>query len=619
MDNVTIELSGYSFEYTGSAIEPEVTSVKVSGVAVTEGTDYTVSYENNVEVGEATVVITGIGRFAGETRRVSFTITPKTEPEAPVDNVTIELSGYSFEYTGSAIEPEVTSVKVSGVAVTEGTDYTVSYENNVEVGEATVVITGIGRFAGETRRVSFTITPKTETEPPADPVDPVTVTLSGDSFEYTGSEIKPTVSVLNGTNTLTEGVHFEVEYSDNINAGEATVTVRGLGDAYSGHVRTAKFEITKRAVKVTAADQTITKGEDIESGAFSVTNLVEGHVPTASLLPSTTDVTDNGTITPTAISISAAGVDVTANYAITPVAGKLIINPAAPGGLVEGNLRISLEKYSYSYTGSEIKPKVTVVLDGKTLAEGKDYDVFYTDNVNLGKATVTLVGKGDFENESRRINFNITPRVITPQIALSGYSFVFNNRAHRPAVTVYDGNRALSSSEYIVGYKDNVNIGIATVTVRDAAGGNYVLKETSATFRIVSHIPYRIIYGNGSGWIRNASYCLTFACNGDYANFRGIFVDGMRVDPAYYSSSSGSTVVTLYPNLLRLLGNGWHYLTFEYVDGYSTAVFYVGPPSINAPVTGDDSSLGLLSAVMALGIMGSVSALVLLRRKKNRS
>ncbi|MBR4554279.1 MAG: hypothetical protein IKO27_01655 [Ruminococcus sp.] len=63
---------------------------------------------------------------------------------------------------------------------------------------------------------------------------------------------------------------------------------------------------------------------------------------------------------------------------------------------------VSIPYQSYSYTGEEIKPAVTVKLGDKTLTEGKDYTVRYTDNVNVGHAGLTVIGKGKYCGAVRR-------------------------------------------------------------------------------------------------------------------------------------------------------------------------------------------------------------------------
>ncbi len=62
---------------------------------------------------------------------------------------------------------------------------------------------------------------------------------------------------------------------------------------------------------------------------------------------------------------------------------------------------VTVAEGEYRYIASEIKPQVTVTLKGSTLKEGTDYDVFFSDNVIPGLASVTVEGKGNYEGNAR--------------------------------------------------------------------------------------------------------------------------------------------------------------------------------------------------------------------------
>ena len=62
-----------------------------------------------------------------------------------------------------------------------------------------------------------------------------------------------------------------------------------------------------------------------------------------------------------------------------------------------------------TYTGKALKPAPKVVLKGKTLKAGKDYTVSYKNNVNVGKATVTIKGKGSYTGTKTK-TFKINPK-----------------------------------------------------------------------------------------------------------------------------------------------------------------------------------------------------------------
>ena len=69
--------------YTGKALEPAVT-VTLGGRTLVAGTDYTLSYKDNVGPGTATVTVTGKGNFTGS-KSVSFAIAARTFPDVPAD------------------------------------------------------------------------------------------------------------------------------------------------------------------------------------------------------------------------------------------------------------------------------------------------------------------------------------------------------------------------------------------------------------------------------------------------------------------------------------------------------------------------------------------------------
>ena len=137
-------LSYTSCTYSGSAKKPAVT---ISGLK--SGTDYTVSYVNNVNVGTASVKIKGKDKYKG-TISLDFTIKAASMSDFASN---VKLSYTSCTYSGSAKKPTVT---ISGLK--SGTDYTVSYSNNTNVGKAKVVITGRGNYTGTTTK-TFTIKP----------------------------------------------------------------------------------------------------------------------------------------------------------------------------------------------------------------------------------------------------------------------------------------------------------------------------------------------------------------------------------------------------------------------------------------------------------------------------
>ncbi len=221
--------------YTGEAIKPGIT-VTYGNATLKKGTDYTLSYSDNVDVGTATITITGKGKYTGS-KTVTFTI---TDEQTSIKTATVSLSYTSKTYSGKALKPTPT-VTINGVELTKGTDYSVSYSNNTNVGTATVTIKGKGLYTGTTTK-TFKIT--------ARKISSATATLSYTKKAYTGSKLKPSVTLTYNDVTLTKNTDYTVSYSNNTKLGKATVTITGKGN-FTG-TKTKYFYIIPKAVKITS-------------------------------------------------------------------------------------------------------------------------------------------------------------------------------------------------------------------------------------------------------------------------------------------------------------------------------------------------------------------------------
>ena len=149
LNNGLITLSETSYVYDGTYKKPAAT-VTFGGKVLQEGKDYTISYRNNLNVGVTTVIATGMGDYTGYTSK-NFTITKRA-----MAGGTVSVAS-SVSFTGSNITPSVT-VKVAGRTLTSGTDYTVSYSNNKNVGTSNVYVYGKGNYSG-TLSAKFDILP----------------------------------------------------------------------------------------------------------------------------------------------------------------------------------------------------------------------------------------------------------------------------------------------------------------------------------------------------------------------------------------------------------------------------------------------------------------------------
>ena len=200
--------------YTGNELTQTVT-VTVNGKTLTVGTDYTVSDLTGTEPGSYPVTVAGTGNYTGTVTK-SFEIA-----KADISSAEITYDAGPYGYTGKEWKPEV-AVSFNDAALTADTDYTVSYENNINAGTAKIIITGIGdHFTGSTEK-TFTINSAEISGCTFAPIADVT---------YNTKAHTPEVTVAISGRTLEADKDYTVSYSEDcINAGTVTVTVTGKGN-----------------------------------------------------------------------------------------------------------------------------------------------------------------------------------------------------------------------------------------------------------------------------------------------------------------------------------------------------------------------------------------------------
>lgn len=356
--------------YTGSQIKP-VPKIKNGTTTLKNGTDFTLTYQNNVNKGTAKVYIKGKGNYSGSCS-LTFSITAR-----PVS--TLKITVPSATYNGKAQKPAVT-VKYNNYKFKNGTDYTLSYKNNTKIGTATVTVKGKGKLSG-TKSVTFKINAK--------PIKNAVITYNN-SLTYNGSALSPAVTVKYGNTTLKKNTDYTVAYSNNVNAGTGTITITGKG-IYGGSVKKT-FTIKKLGISATAVSGTGNK----------------------------------------------------------------------------------------AYTGSAIKPVPAVKVGGRTLKNGTDFTVSYKNNTEPGTATLSVTGKGNYSGSVSK-TFKITARAIN-DVEVTVPDTVFTGVQVRPDVVVSYGNyQFINNSDYTLSFKDNVNIGTASVVV---TGKNHLSGSRTVTFPI---------------------------------------------------------------------------------------------------------------------------------------
>lgn len=414
-------------------------------------------------------------------------------------------------------------------------------------------------------------------------VDQITSMEEPAGETYSGKAYEPNVTVTNYKGEiLANGTDYTVSYSNNVNAGEAAVTVTGAGN-YGGTLQ-AHFKIAPLPAAVTPKDQTIVYGKDISIEEFTVTGLLDGHSASVTLTPSTENLTVDGTITASNAVITAGTGDVTANYTITYGApAKLVIQPDTSkiDGLTVDNVTTANE--------ADIQA-VQQMLEN---AESTD------------PAWEAIGGKCDALLEA-----------LIPQ---KNAEAVEDTIGKLPETAAPDDEAA---AEKILAAKEAYDALTNQEKALVAAAAREKLEALAAALT-----SYDIIKGDGSSW--DGSSGLSFTANGPFRKFVGIKVDGTAVDAKDYEARSGSTVITLKESFLQTLSEGTHTITVIYTDGETSGTFRIPPkttepttpatttPTATTPATGDNANLLLWVVVLALCMAGMVVVLVLRKKRNN--
>ena len=407
--------------YYGGKLLPKI--VAPSGLK--EGRDYQAWYSNNINPGEATVTIKGKENYTGTVIR-HFTIYRKMS--------TVEAN---LEYAETTYDGKEKTPKVSIEGMTQGKDYEVSYSNNINAGEAKVVITGIGELTQGTLTKTFKILPKD--------IVGNKIELAYNECEYNGKERKPDVKI----SGLEKGKDYEVSYSNNVNVGEAKVIVKGIGN-YTGTIEdtfTIKEENKDRidisTLKVELEKDSYTYDGKAKTPKVTIEGLEEGK-------DYVLNYENNVEIGTAKVVIEGIG-----NYR-----GVVEKEFAIKDSRIDiSTLNIHLYTTRAAYYGGKLLPKI-VAPSG--LKEGRDYQGWYSNNINPGEATVTIKGKGNYTGTVIR-HFIIYRKMSTVEANLEYAETTYDGKEKTPEVSI---EGMTEGKDYTVSYSNNINAGTATVTIK---------------------------------------------------------------------------------------------------------------------------------------------------------
>lgn len=218
LSSATIDIDQDSASYDGQQVTADI-AVTLDGAILTAGVDYDVTTAVDSQSGLYQVSVGGKGNYSG-TAEATFTL-----DIFDLDNAEATLEYESTTYTGSEIEPDVTIV-LGGRELAEGTDYTVSYDNNTECTRlsnqpAEAFISARGVYEGEIT-LTFTIEP-------ADIANATVLLIEAQPYNG-GLEVTPAPTVIYKGNELESGIDWQLTYENNLQPGTASLTLAGMNN-----------------------------------------------------------------------------------------------------------------------------------------------------------------------------------------------------------------------------------------------------------------------------------------------------------------------------------------------------------------------------------------------------
>lgn len=230
LNNATVTITNVK-ENSATSVTPTI-EVIYKGTKLIENTDYYFTSAFDPSSNTLTVTVEGKGKYSG-----GKTITQKYE----ITNISFAtISVANSTYTGSALKP-FPVVKLSNKTLSSGTDYTITYSNNVNVGTANIVIAGKGPYVGS-KSATFKISPVN--------ISCTQISQLPNVF-YTGASITPIPSVTYKNLALRKDIDYTINYVNNISVGVATATINGKGN-FTGS-KTMNFAIGKANLTIKAS------------------------------------------------------------------------------------------------------------------------------------------------------------------------------------------------------------------------------------------------------------------------------------------------------------------------------------------------------------------------------
>ena len=445
---------------------------------------------------------------------------------------------------------EVTNVSDSGIG-----NNTVSFVKIMD-GEKDVT----AQYKIDTQAGNLTITPKK--------LDGDAIIISDEDIVYDGSKKTPEIVVMDGDKVVPKEEYTEPRYSHNINAGEATVTVRDLEGGNYIVSGSRKFTIKGAPVTVKAYNSSKDYGENDPTLSASVSGILMTDPIDIVYEVDREEGEDAGTYTITPTGDKAQG-----NYEVIYETGTFTINRKKVS-----NPTITLSQDEYTYDGTAHEPKVTVK-DGEVTIPENQYTVSYENNVNAGTATVTVKDK---EGGNYTVNGTKTFTINKAAVTVSASDIEKNYGEDDPELTaVVTGLVADGKISYTLTREEGESAGTYVITPNgDAVQGNYTVQYIPGILTIKEKPRTGYFCKEGDNYVHTKGSKKEMRVVFDSAkggaevikHLTGVGVDKAAIPQKFMKLSIGSVIIDVSPEYLDTLSIGEHSLTASFDDGNSVTI-----------------------------------------------
>ena len=378
-----------------------------------------------------------------------------------------------------------------------------------------------------------------------------------DNVDYTGSEIKPVLTLKDTSTGLTiDSSQYEVTYENNTAIGTASATVTATESGNYKDSITVYYKITKHDIGnavaeaipdqkytgnyirpaltiydngkllVEGKDYQVVNGNNLRAGEswvvikglgnYDETKRVYFNIVASledAIIDSVPEQLYTGSPICPSIHVACGGNTLTLNedyettYANNELAGdaSITVRPLTQyyTGTIVKKFKISnsISKAtvtgipaSEQYTGQTYKPVPVVKMGSKVLTEDVDYTVSYSNNRNVGTARVIISGMGVYSGQ-KVVTFAIKEKSIENCTVLAVTSLNYNGNLQTPPVVVKDGRKKLEENvDYKLSYRNNMAVGTAYVTI---TGIRDYKGAVTTTFEIVRpQISFNVLIQN---------------------------------------------------------------------------------------------------------------------------